>query len=315
MDLTNYSSVFELLCGYNFVNALDNKGVLAFLNFSTPINHHITDLTNNIQKKIDIIRSQSPGLKDGIFSKDGDDKLEVLFECRKKVRKLEDKNKNLDQSAPNLYLLAGVYSFYILLIAAFMDTNSWAYTLAYILPVCLMLMIMMVFATRKFCERVRYRAFLISSLLFMIVLFTIEEFGHFIWANFIGRPNLALLAIAILAIISFVILKRRLKEKRLYSTFYWLFYMVGTFLVFSKAGLIADQFPERTGEGIKALLLIISFLLAIAPMLYELFVRTFLISNKLTVLEKKVSFIAVMSENTGKAVTLNSTNPIAADLP
>ena len=116
MELNDFSSVFELLCGYNLVNAINsNSEILKVLDFTSPTKEGIADFKDRLKQKSNDLISGFRKNQDETNTESHESidlKLQSVYAVRTSTDSLETKNNRHEKKASNLYLVAGIFCFF-----------------------------------------------------------------------------------------------------------------------------------------------------------------------------------------------------------
>lgn len=136
MELNDFSSVLELLTGYNFVNAFSrNPEIKTLLNLSIPSKDVIEDLYPKIDALLERLKQEIKGYS--LNPEQSAVNYVKVRELKSFAQLLKEKDFQHEVKVKNLYLIAGCLSFIMLIFSGFTNEyhklNSIALTLASVL--------------------------------------------------------------------------------------------------------------------------------------------------------------------------------------
>lgn len=282
MNFSDFSSVLELLCGYNFVNAIDNKGVLEVLSFARPLDQEIKNTSKLIGSKIDEIEEIKRKLPES------EAHLINLYEWKKKANGYKTSNEHHNKFILTFYLFSGIFTFLFL--------ASYAYVIQYeklngfvsIFMITIPLLFLLGYSGKKFCEKKRNKLYLAGGTIFIIVLLYLQNRNN--WMFLLETDIYKIIGLMILIACIFWLAKSYIMKKKFYTA---IFIILSFLLAFSlNSSFKIFDFYDNDGDVQHEMAWVILGVLVIAiiPVCWDLIYKSFLKYNLMN-LNKRVSLM------------------------
>lgn len=318
MELNDFSSVFELLCGYNLINGINsNSEILKVLNFNSSTKSAIIDFKKELKDKTKYLIEELGKKKEDEDPQNHelDITLQKVYTSRTDTDTLETINNAHSIKANHLYLIAGIFSFLILLFSPFIQEfnklNSLAFIIAYV--------ILLFFLTTK-CHfppiKKTIRLVLIIVLGICCLFFIGSGFFHYSIFNREDKTFLLVLIPNVLLILFFVFRKIILSRKIYIAIF------VSTFLIpltIPNTKLFYTVFYTDKNECINTsvgIVLVLTLIISLFPLAYDMYYTNSMVkklSNLQFEINKQYQKIKLQNElkNQDIGKMQNYTNPIS----
>ncbi len=223
MRLTDFSSIFELLCGYNFVNAVnEKKDALKFLDFTTP-------MRQVIEETKEVLNSELRYLLDNNGHENRVQAVSEIAVYRLEADKLDKKILAHDVQMSNLYLLGGIFCMFILvysgLLSDFVKLNS--FPLLFFGTLCLY----GIFLVCDHFKRQNHLKGLIVAFIGLLVALLILQQFKILMLQYNRTDNFYwILIISLSLLLLMVVLRKNIIKRKSYKAFFIFLFMLGFFV-------------------------------------------------------------------------------------
>jgi predicted Holliday junction resolvase-like endonuclease len=289
LELKDFSSVFELLCGYNLINAINsNSEILKVLDFIAPVKDGIEDFKKRLKKKTDDLINEIKKNRDEEVEESDviENKLASLYETKGKVKRLDQRNDRHEKIASNLYLIAGIFCFIILILAPFAEKYHKINNIMVLSLYAIMLFL--VFLKCDYPPKDKLYKKIIIVGLGILSLFIIGS-GFFKYSIFKRTDELFLVfLIPSISLLLFTFFRRRIVQRKIFKSLF-IFIFLFPFII-PNISLAYYRFYNVNNEcfGLPfGIVLILTILVALLPLIYDL-VITNEIARKLNKLEQEI---------------------------
>lgn len=287
MNFSDFSSVFELLCGYNFVNSIDNKGVLEVLSFARPLEQEINDTSERIRTKIDEIeeiKRKLPGSESHLIN---------LYDWKRKANGYKTSNEQHNKFILIFYLFSGIFIFLFLASYAYIIQYEKLNGLVSIFIITIPLLFLLGYSGKKFCEKKRNKLYLLGGTIIIIVLLYLQDRNN--WMFFLETDIYMIVGLMTIISCVFWLAKNYIMQKKFYTAIFIILSLLLAFNLNSSFKIFNFYDNDGDVEHEMAWVVLCVLVIAIIPVCWDLIYKSFL-KNNLINLNEKVSLMNRLKE-------------------
>ena len=299
MAFSDYSPIFQLLCGYNFVNAVNDTDALKFLDFTTPVKE-------KVRKTISTLSAQIKSLIDSGNGEDGETqaKLSDIYKYKHKSEAIEDVLQQHDIKVSNLYLIAGIFCFFILLFSGLLvDYRKFnSYIILFVGTIFLYLLFLLCdFAKKK--NGLKYTTIIVLSII--IICLVLQQFKVFIAALNRSDNSYCILIISSSLLLLLILFRKPIVQRKAHKAVFIILFIL--FLFIPDTNLMYEAFYKKSniipGSNIFTFAVII-IIISLFPFIYDI-MRHSSFAREISVIAEEVNLRYVKTGLTKEGLGLS----------